>query len=107
MVEPQDRALGLMFRKSLPEDRGLLFVFDDLGFHGIWMKNCRFPIDVVWLDEKRRVVHVEEKVPPCRRDPCPSYEPLQRALYVLEINAGQAGREGVKVGSSLGFTLPR
>ena len=51
MVKPQDRALGLMFRPSLPEDKGMLFVFEYSDFHGIWMKNCKFPIDIVWLDE--------------------------------------------------------
>ena len=56
MVKDEDRAMGLMFRPSLPSDRGMLFVFDQPDFHGIWMKNCKFPIDIVWLDERRRVV---------------------------------------------------
>jgi hypothetical protein len=106
MVEDEDRALGLMFRQSLPEDRGMLFLFDRLGFHGIWMKNCRFPIDIVWLDEEQRVVHVAQAVPPCEKDPCPAYEPLQRALYVLELGSGQAAREGVSLGSRIDFELP-
>jgi uncharacterized membrane protein (UPF0127 family) len=107
MVEPGDRAMGLMFRPSLPHDRSLLFVFDSLDFHGIWMKNCRFPIDIVWLDEKRKVVHVAENVPQCKQDPCPSYAPLRRAAYVVEMNAGQARKEKVAVDSTLEFTLPR
>ena len=107
MVEDADRALGLMFRSSLPEDRGLLFVFDDVDFHGIWMKNCRFPIDIIWLDEQRRIVHVAEGAPPCRADPCPVFEPLRRASYVLELNAGQAGREEAVVGAEVSFQLPR
>jgi uncharacterized protein len=107
MVEPGDRAMGLMFRPSLPPDRSLLFVFDSLDFHGIWMKNCRFPIDIVWLDEKRKVVHVAENVPHCKQDPCPSYAPLRRAAYVVEMNAGQARKEKVALESTLEFTLPR
>ena len=107
MVEDQDRALGLMFRKSLPEDRGMLFVFGTSGFHGIWMKNCRFPIDILWLDEKQRIVHVAEAVPPCKADPCPSYEPLRRAFYVVELNAGQARKENATVGEKVSFQLPR
>jgi hypothetical protein len=55
MVKPEDRAMGLMFRPSLPLDRGLLFIFDEPEFHGIWMKNCKFPIDIVWLDTDRKV----------------------------------------------------
>jgi len=107
MVTDEDRAMGLMFRPSLPEDRGMLFDFFVADFHGIWMKNCRFPIDIVWLDEERRVVHVAENVPPCRKDPCPAYEPLRRARYVIEMNAGQARREDVTVGASVSFELSR
>lgn len=106
MVRDADRAMGLMFRPSLPGDRGMLFVFEQLGHHGIWMKNCRFPIDIVWLDEKHRVVHVHEAAPPCTREPCPTYRPIQSAQYVLEIGAGQARREGVEVGSRLDFEYP-
>jgi uncharacterized membrane protein (UPF0127 family) len=107
MIKHEDRAMGLMFRPSLPLDRGLLFIFEDLDFHGIWMKNCRFPIDIVWLDEDRRVVHVAEAVPPCKAEPCPVYQPMKKAAYVVEINAGQARREKASLGSRLEFALPR
>jgi uncharacterized membrane protein (UPF0127 family) len=109
MVRDEDRARGLMFRDVLPLDRGMLFVFEERGFHGIWMKNCRFPIDILWLDENHRVVHVEESVPPCKADPCPVYEPPnpgRQSAYVVEINARQARREKAAVGSTLEFTLP-
>jgi len=107
MIDDADRAMGLMFRPSLPAGRALLFVFGDLDFHGIWMKNCRFPIDIVWLDENKKVVHVAPRVPPCAKDPCPSYTPLRRAAYVVEMNAGAARREKIVIGAALGFTLPR
>jgi uncharacterized membrane protein (UPF0127 family) len=107
MKEDPDRAMGLMFRPSLPQDRGMLFVFPFEDFHGIWMKNCRFPIDIVWLDQGRRVVHVTEGAGPCKADPCPVYEPMRRASYVIELNAGQARREKVSVGAEVSFQLPR
>lgn len=107
LVRPEDRQMGLMFRPSLPADRALLFVFDGLDFHGIWMKNCRFPIDIVWLDEQQRVVHVAAAAPPCAKEPCAVYQPLQRALYVVELNAGQARREKIELGARLEFSLPR
>jgi uncharacterized membrane protein (UPF0127 family) len=106
MVSDEDRAMGLMFRPSLPSDRGLLFVFEQPGFHGIWMKNCRFPIDIVWLDEARRVVDVAASVPPCKSDPCPVYHPMRRASYVVEVNAGVAAREKMGRGTVVDFTLP-
>ena len=107
MVKDPERQMGLMFRPSLPRDRVLLFVFGTMDFHGIWMKNCKFPIDIVWLDEQRKVVHVAEAVPPCKADPCPVYQPMQRAAYVVEMNAEQARAEKVALGAALDFTLPR
>jgi uncharacterized membrane protein (UPF0127 family) len=107
MVKDEDRQMGLMFRPSLPEDRGMLFLFAAPDFHGIWMKNCKFPIDILWLDEQKKVVHVEEAVPPCKADPCPVYNPLRKAAYVVELNAGQARREKAVVGESVRFALPR
>jgi uncharacterized membrane protein (UPF0127 family) len=70
------------------------------------MKNCKFPIDIVWLDEDSRVVHVAENTPPCKSEPCPVYKPLRRAAYVIEINARQAAREKLVPGSAVSFELP-
>jgi uncharacterized membrane protein (UPF0127 family) len=106
MVKDEDRAMGLMFRASLPKDHGMLFVFDQPDFHTIWMKNCKFPIDIVWLDGDRRVVDVAPSVPPCKGEPCPVYQPMRRASYVVEMNAGEAGREKVARGAALDFKLP-
>jgi uncharacterized protein len=109
MVKDEDRQMGLMFRPSLPLDHGMLFLFDQPDFHGIWMKNCKFPIDILWLDEERKVVHLDEAVPPCtaKEDKnCPVYYPLRRASYVVELNSGQARKEKAVVGSSIKFTLP-
>lgn len=107
MVSDEDRQMGLMFRPSLPLDHGMLFIFEQADFHGIWMKNCKFPIDIVWLDAEAKVVHVAQKVPPCKAEPCPVYQPLQRASYVVELNAGQAAKEKAVLGSKLEFSLPR
>jgi hypothetical protein len=106
MVSDQDRQMGLMFRPSLALDHGMLFIFEQPDFHAIWMKNCKFPIDILWLDDQGKVVHVAEKVPPCKAEPCPVYQPLQRGSYVVELNAGQARKEKAVVGSRLEFKLP-
>ena len=107
MVKDEDRAMGLMFRPSLAPDRGMLFLFDDSDFHGIWMKNCKFPIDILWLDADRKIVHVQEGALPCTKEPCAVYSPLRRAIYVVELGSGQARREKAAVGETVGFTLPR
>jgi uncharacterized membrane protein (UPF0127 family) len=107
MISDEDRAMGLMFRPSLAADHGMLFLFGQSDFHGIWMKNCRFPIDIVWLDEDRKVVDVKEGAPPCKAEPCPVYQPMRRASWVIEMNSGQARREKIVRGASVSFELPR
>lgn len=109
MIKDEDRAMGLMFRPSLPLDHGMLFLFERPDFHGIWMKNCKFPIDILWLDADHKIVHLAEKVPPCTAkvdSACEVYYPLARASFVVELNAGQARREKALVGSTVTFKLP-
>jgi uncharacterized membrane protein (UPF0127 family) len=100
---PSKRMLGLMFRDQLPEGHGMLFFFDQEDFHGIWMKNCRIPLDILWLDQKQRVTHLEENVPPCQDDPCHIYYPAQKALYVLELNTGAIEKEKIRLGIQVQF----
>lgn len=100
---PPKRLLGLMFRNQLPLNSGMLFIFEDADYHGIWMKNCRISLDILWLDKNRRVIHMEEKAPPCEDDSCRTYYPLQKALYVLELNAGLIAREKIGLGAHLKF----
>jgi uncharacterized membrane protein (UPF0127 family) len=97
------RARGLMYRESLADGRGMLFLFSKPSVEDFWMKNCNFPIDIVWLDEKRKVIFVSARTPPCRDDPCPTYGPKAPALWVLEIPAGAAAKEKITVGSELKF----
>ncbi len=104
-LTPDERARGLMFRDSLAADRGMLFVFPVADFHGFWMKNCRFPIDIIWLSPEKKVVHIETAVPPCKKDPCPSYGPMRKAKYVLEVVADFTRRERLRLGDSLDFDI--
>lgn len=92
---------GLMYRDYLEAGEGMLLVFTALDFHTIWMKNCRIPLDIIWLSPEFSIVHMEENVPPCREDPCPSYGTMQKARYVLEVNAGVVRDEGLSLGDSL------
>ncbi len=101
-----ERARGLMFRDRLPVDQGMLFVFEEEGVRAFWMKNTLIPLDMLWLDPGRRIVHIAKMVPPCVADPCPSYGPGLPALFVLELAGGQADARGLKVGDRLDFVLP-
>lgn len=95
----EERARGLMFRDDMKDDKGMLFIFEKEDIHSMWMLNMRFSIDILWLDEKGAVVWLYEDVSPCMRMPCPAYEPMVKARYVLELNAGTAKKNGLKVGS--------
>ena len=79
----------------------MLLVFPGSGFRSIWMKNVRFPLDLLWLDSSGRVVHVEENVPPCPEEPCPSYQPMRTASAVLELNGGDVSRLKIGFGDQL------
>jgi uncharacterized membrane protein (UPF0127 family) len=96
---------GLQFRKSLDRGSGMLFIFKESWPYAFWMKDTLIPLDMIWMDDTRKVVHVEHNVPPCTMDPCPSYPPKQAALYVLEINAGYAEKFGLQIGDIAEFRL--
>ena len=99
----QARERGLMFRASLPPRTGMLFVFDTTGQYAFWMKNCLIPLDLIWLDESKRIVAILPDTPPCKADPCPIYQFDVPARYVLEIAGGGARREGLALGQVLKF----
>ena len=95
------RDLGLMFRTSMPADHGMLFVFDQPAVQTFWMKNTLIPLDMLFFDKDYRLINVQQRVPPCRRDPCPVYASAGPAKYVLELNGGQAAKLHVKRGDKL------
>lgn len=100
---PERRTLGLMFRRHLEPDQGMIFLFPESDYHRFWMKNCFFEIDIIWLDENKRIVHHEESLPPCGDDPCPSYGPTTKALYVIETVGGFFKKMGLKNGMKVEF----
>lgn len=106
-VSDEERQQGLMFRERINEDQGMLFIFEEEEIHGFWMKNMRFSIDILWLDKEKRIVHLEPSVPPCPRDPCPSYVPDAPAMFVLELKSGAAERHGLRLYDRLEFVLPK
>lgn len=105
-VSDTERARGLMFRETLRVDQGMLFVFEEEDVHSFWMKDTWIPLDMIWLDSTKRVIHIEADVPPCREEPCPSYGPLIPARYVLELKAGGAAEYGIRLHDRLHFILP-
>ncbi len=101
-ADKSSRVKGYMFRERIGAEEGMLLVFDEPGRHGIWMKNCLVPLDIIWLDEQYRIVEIASDRQPCPADgPCPSAVPLKNARYVLEVVAGTAAREKLRPGASI------
>ncbi|WP_342316079.1 DUF192 domain-containing protein [Lysobacter sp. FW306-1B-D06B] len=99
-----ERARGLMFRDEMAADRGMLFIHERQEPLAYWMKNTKIPLDILYFDSARKLVSQQRDVPPCSLgDGCPPYPSNAPARYVLELNAGQAARLGLKDGVELTF----
>ena len=100
---PEKRSLGLGKRDKLKKGWGMLFVFEKRIPHSFWMKNMRFPIDIIWLDNQR-IVELAENVPPPQEGESPKVmEPRLPSNFVLEIESGRARALGLKVGQKLSY----
>lgn len=97
------RQLGLMFRKSLPENQGMLFIFEREDRYNFWMKNMQIPLDILWIDQDKRIVDIKTNVLPCKESPCEGLTPNANARYVLEVNAGFVEKNKVRAGDRVDF----
>jgi uncharacterized membrane protein (UPF0127 family) len=93
---------GLSGRKELPKGTGMLFIFETLDRHRMWMPDMNFPIDVVWLDETLSVCNISYGLQPCAvKAECPSYSSVYLCKYAIEMNAGEAAIYGFMNGTQL------
>ena len=91
------RATGLMHRRMLPENRGMLFVFSNPTIQSFWMMNTYIPLSIAFLDEKGTIVNIEDMAP-LTTDPHSSAKP---AKYALEMNRGWFAKRGIKAGAKI------
>lgn len=101
----EELTTGLMFRESLDENSGMLFVFSEEGSYKFWMKNMLIPLDVIWINSDKEVIYIEKNVQPCFENICNSFGPDENSLYVLEINSGMADKSGIEVGDKVEINL--
>jgi uncharacterized membrane protein (UPF0127 family) len=98
VASPHDTERGLMYRKSMPEEHGMLFNLEPRGEHPFWMHNTCIPLDLIYVDEDDFIVGILENAPTLNDSPrtvgCES-------RYVLEMNAGWSRRHGVKAGQHM------
>jgi uncharacterized membrane protein (UPF0127 family) len=102
---PDQKSLGLGVRETMDEGEAMLFPFKEEGKHPFWMRGMKFPIDIIWLDSEKTVVHIEHSLQPCTPFDCPSYVPDKDAKYVLETVAGFSEKQGVVEGTQANFQL--
>jgi uncharacterized protein len=99
-------AKGLAVKNQLKENEAMLFIFEESAKHSFWMKDMKFPIDIIWLDSDGKVVHIERNLQPCVSVfICPSYTPNTDSLYVLETAAGFTQRHNISVGTNIDIEL--
>jgi uncharacterized protein len=94
---PEQQSLGLMYRRQLADDRGMLFPFSPARFTRFWMKNVSLNLDMVFF-HKGRIVYIANNVPPCTAEPCPTYGTDGPVDGVIELRGGRAAALGIKPG---------
>ena len=98
-----ERRQGLSGRDRLETNQGMLFIFDEVGKPGIWMKDMKFSIDIIWLNEAKEVVDLDMDVSP---ETYPrTFTPDVPVIYVLEVPAGFSATHNIKLGDRAVFEL--
>lgn len=91
---------GLMYRQSMENTQGMLFIFSDVAMHSFYMKNTEFPLDLIFIKEDLSIASFQENAQPLNESSLSSQVPVQ---YVLEVNAGLVSTWGMQVGDSLAY----
>lgn len=102
--DDSERAQGLMFRKSLPQGSGMLFVYDSPRAVSFWMRNTYIPLDLVFLDQAGVIRHIHRSARPLDETPIPGAapgDPDPHRQMILEIGGGEARRLGLAVGQPM------
>lgn len=95
------RSRGLMDVSSMEDNQGMLFIFPDNDYRTFWMKDTLIPLDMIFINQEKKVVNIESNTIPMRED---IYYPSKHpSMYVLEVNAGVANANSITIGSRLNF----
>jgi len=97
---PQEMAKGLMGRKHLGQDEGMLFIFETEDYHAFWMKGTLIPLSIAFIDKEGRIVKITDMKPLTLE----SHSPPAPVLYALEMKKGWFSAKGIKVGDTVRFS---
>ena len=92
---------GLMYREEMAENQGMLFIFPDEAMRSFYMKNTKFPLDIIYINKELRIGSIQKNAQPLDESGLPSLAPAQ---YVLEVNAGLADQWGLEQGDRVTFS---
>ena len=96
-----DRELGLMFRKHMEENRGMLFIFPEATIQSFWMRNTLIPLDMIFIDADKKIVTIRKDTKTLSDETYISSEP---AKYVLEVNAGYTDANNIRTGDIISYS---
>lgn len=103
--DDKERAKGLSDRNSLDKDRGMVFVFEKKGNYGFWMRNVKFPLDLIYISDNKITDIFKNAEPKSENDEnIPIFTPENEANFVLEINGGLSDEYGFTVGDEVVFS---
>lgn len=97
----QKTAQGLMYRSSMPENAGMLFLMDSERIQGFWMRNTYIPLDMIFVNKQMEIVTIHPNTTPMRES---SYFSTKPALYVVEVNAGFCHKNNINDGDKIDFS---
>lgn len=100
-LTPESQIRGLSGRNELKEDDGMLFVFNNIGYHSFWMKDMKFPIDIIWIGDDLQIVYIKKDAQP--KSYPDVYTPDKKAKYVLEVISGFSQKNNLKEGDKILF----
>lgn len=96
----EERSIGLMYRENLCESCGMLFVYENDTNSGFWMKNCRVPLDIVFIDDEGKIIDIKSDFEICDEN-CPTYSPDEKYRYAIEVNGGWTTENDVNKGDTV------
>lgn len=99
-----EKAQGLMYRETLEEKKGMIFIYEEEKKYSFWMKNTLIPLDMIWINNNLTIVDIKQ-ANPCKKDPCSSFIPKENAQYVLELNQGISQKYGIHIGDQCILSL--
>ncbi len=103
---PEQQAKGLSVKNTLNENEGMLFIFDTPKEHSFWMKDMKFPIDIMWIGSDHKIVHIEKNLQPCAFFLlCTSYSPHANSKYVLEVPSNYTAKNTIVIGDRVDFFI--